>query len=330
MVVMTQPVTVADIQRASALAIQAFDQVRQLLDSAEWWFAGVAEQLRSDARRVEAMLQLAHTRALALRDTLREVVPLERRLLDIHQEAAENAIVALLFGAHGFYEAGGWDCAREGWNLTSAHATTISYASTVWEDLLGGPWQTGWARNAIDPSKLPSPDAQMAFDPRTQMDELGPWYALDLDLDDDFPSNWQIARSWARNAAVYPWPSNVTEFKQAIRNEERAALKLLAEKGRGQPGGKGKARPKATAAARMIDLIKDPATHTWTAEQFRVKLGYRSRSTITNTPAWKQLAVARESARLQQAERAHKRGLDMKVDKRRRPKRKRRPFSLGD
>ena len=60
-------------------------------------------------------------------------------------------------------------------------------------------------------------------------------------------------------------------------------------------------------AARMIDLIKDPATHTWTAEQFRVKVGCKSRSTITNTAAWKQLAVARESARLQKAEQAYER-----------------------
>ena len=79
-------------------------------------------------------------------------------------------------------------------------------------------------------------------------------------------------------------------------------------------------------AARMIDLVKDPATHTWTAEQFRVKLGCKSRSTITNTAAWKQLAVARESARLQTAQRAY----DKNLDKRRRPKRKGRPERLGD
>ena len=82
----------------------------------------------------------------------------------------------------------------------------------------------------------------------------------------------------------------------------------------------------ATVAARMIDLIKDPATHTWTAEQFRQKLGCKSRSTITNTAAWKQLVVARESARLQKAEQAY----DKNLDKRRRPKRKQRPDRLGD
>ena len=85
-------------------------------------------------------------------------------------------------------------------------------------------------------------------------------------------------------------------------------------------------KTKATVAARMIDLIKDPATHTWTAEQFRVKVGCKSRSTVTNTAAWKQLAVARESARLQTAQRAY----DMNLDKRRRPKRKGRPERLGD
>ena len=66
---------------------------------------------------------------------------------------------------------------------------------------------------------------------------------------------------------------------------------------------------KATAAVSMIDLIKDPATHTWTVEQFRVKLGYKSGATITATPAWKQLVVARELARLEQAEHAYKRGV---------------------
>jgi hypothetical protein len=84
---------------------------------------------------------------------------------------------------------------------------------------------------------------------------------------------------------------------------------------------------KATVAARMMDLLmKDPATHTWTAEQFRQKLGCNSRSTITNTAAWKQLVVARESTRLQKAEQAY----DKNLDKRRRPKRKQRPDRLGD
>ncbi len=83
---------------------------------------------------------------------------------------------------------------------------------------------------------------------------------------------------------------------------------------------------KATVAACMIDLIKDPATHNWTAEQFRVKVGCRSRSTVTNTAAWKQLAVARESARLEKAQQVY----DKNLDKRRRPKRKGRPERLGD
>jgi len=103
----------------------------------------------------------------------------------------------------------------------------------------------------------------------------------------------------------------------------------LAEKLRGASGN-GKEKPKATVAARMLDLVKDLATHTWTAEQFRQKLGCNSRSTITATPAWKQLAVARESARLRQAEQAYKKGLEVKVDKRRRPKRKKRPHTLDD
>jgi hypothetical protein len=79
-------------------------------------------------------------------------------------------------------------------------------------------------------------------------------------------------------------------------------LKLPAGIGGQAEGGTGKSQPKgntATVAARMIDLIRDPATHTWTAEQFRVKLGCKSRSTITNTAAWKQLVTAREMARQQ-------------------------------
>lgn len=79
-------------------------------------------------------------------------------------------------------------------------------------------------------------------------------------------------------------------------------------------------RRKATVAAQMFDLIRDSATHTWTAEQFRVKVGCNSRSTITATPAWKQLAVARGMAALQAEEQAVKRGISRKSDRRRRPK----------
>ncbi len=96
-----------------------------------------------------------------------------------------------------------------------------------------------------------------------------------------------------------------------------------------QEDGNGKRHPKATVAARMIDLIKDSTTHVWTCYQFAERLGCRP-STVVATAAWKELAIARELARLQQAEQAHKKGLDVKVDKRRRPKRKKQPDSLED
>ena len=110
--------------------------------------------------------------------------------------------------------------------------------------------------------------------------------------------------------------------KAAQRLKLRTGIAGQAEGGNGN--GNGKMPPRATIAARMIDLIRDPSTHTWTCQQFAEKLGCKP-STVVATAAWKQLAVARESARLQQAEQAYKRGLDVKADKRRRPKRKQRP-----
>jgi len=122
-----------------------------------------------------------------------------------------------------------------------------------------------------------------------------------------------------RKAALPQTPGNATSMPAA----EVRVLRL-------PNGGKPVTHRKVTVAARMIDLIRDPITHTWTAEQFRQKVGCKSRSTITDTAAWKELAVARESARLRQAEQAYKKGLDMKPDKRRRSKRRHRPDSLGD
>ena len=87
---------------------------------------------------------------------------------------------------------------------------------------------------------------------------------------------------------------------------------------------------KATIAARMYDLIrKDPATHEWTSRQFAEKLECQP-STVVATAVWKELAIARESVRLTRGEQAYKKGLDMKVDKCRLPKRKKRPHSLDD
>jgi hypothetical protein len=113
-------------------------------------------------------------------------------------------------------------------------------------------------------------------------------------------------------------------LKAEMKIERAAVLGALPKDDSGEKHDQPKT--KATVAARMIDLMKDPATHTWTAEQFRQKLGCKSRSTITNTAAWRQLVVARESARLSKAQQAY----DKNLDKRRRPKRKQRPDRLGD
>ena len=147
------------------------------------------------------------------------------------------------------------------------------------------------------------------------------WYAEDGDLERRLPPRGRLVPGMT--APGTKWTVALTDRGRACLAERSLNRRPL------QPsvGGKGK---KATVAARMIDLIKDHATHTWTAEQFRVKLGCKSRSTVTNTVAWKQLAVARESARLRQAQRAYKSGLDVKTDKRRRPKRKKRPHTLDD
>ncbi len=114
--------------------------------------------------------------------------------------------------------------------------------------------------------------------------------------------------------------------KGQIVQAETAKPQIPDEANRRPEVGKGK---QATVAARMIDLIKDPTTHTWTCRQFAVKLNCKP-PTVVATAAWKQLAVARESARLEQAIKAYKKGLDVKVDKRRLPKRKKRPDSLDD
>ena len=118
-------------------------------------------------------------------------------------------------------------------------------------------------------------------------------------------------------AAIHSLAAEAVAFQESLQRLHLPADQDAQSRGTGG---------KATVAARMIDLVKDSATHTWTAEQFRAKLGCKSRSTVTNTAAWKQLAVARESARLQTAQRAY----DKNLDKRRRPKRKGRPERLGD
>jgi len=56
----------------------------------------------------------------------------------------------------------------------------------------------------------------------------------------------------------------------------------------------------ATVAARMIDLLRDPRTHTWSARQFADKLGC-AKSTVAETAAFRELRTAREMARLQRA-----------------------------
>ncbi len=70
----------------------------------------------------------------------------------------------------------------------------------------------------------------------------------------------------------------------------------------------GKQPRKATIAARMIDLIKDPTTHTWSIRQFAEKLEC-SPTAIHKTSAWEQLSVSREMARETRAAKAYKKNL---------------------
>ena len=68
-------------------------------------------------------------------------------------------------------------------------------------------------------------------------------------------------------AAIHSLAAEAVAFQESLQR-----LHLPADQGAQPKGTKGK----ATVAARMIDLIKDPATHTWTAEQFRLKVGCKS------------------------------------------------------
>jgi hypothetical protein len=83
-----------------------------------------------------------------------------------------------------------------------------------------------------------------------------------------------------------------------------------------QARGKGK---KATVAARMIDLVRKPATHTWTAREFATRLSC-SPGAVVATAAWKELMVAREMARQKRSAKAYRRNLSRKPDRRRKAK----------
>lgn len=76
---------------------------------------------------------------------------------------------------------------------------------------------------------------------------------------------------------------------------------------------------KATVAARMLDLIKTPDTHTWSAREFATKLGCSAPS-IVATPAWKQLATARGIAKLERVDESQRKGQGRKIDRHRKPK----------
>ena len=58
--------------------------------------------------------------------------------------------------------------------------------------------------------------------------------------------------------------------------------------------------PKASVNSRMIDLLRDSTTHTWSSQKFADKLGC-SKSSVAETPAWKELRTAREMARQKRA-----------------------------
>jgi hypothetical protein len=66
------------------------------------------------------------------------------------------------------------------------------------------------------------------------------------------------------------------------------------------PAVKAGARKAASVNARMVDLLKDPSTHIWSAQEFATKLGC-GKSTVAETEAWKTLRTSREMARQERA-----------------------------
>jgi len=94
--------------------------------------------------------------------------------------------------------------------------------------------------------------------------------------------------------------------------------------------GNGKKQPRLTVAAKMLEAVqKVPSWVDWTAEQWSNHLGC-ARSTVVGTKTWITYSTFRELARAKRVEQAYKKNLDVKVDKRRLPKRKTRPESLDD
>jgi len=59
-------------------------------------------------------------------------------------------------------------------------------------------------------------------------------------------------------------------------------------------------RPGASVNSRMIDLMKNPDTHTWSAQEFATRLNC-SKSSVAETEAWKTLKTSREMARQKRA-----------------------------
>jgi hypothetical protein len=92
-------------------------------------------------------------------------------------------------------------------------------------------------------------------------------------IDSDRPGCLDTLRQWASQGDATPSPG-----------ESKASAPAKPSRG------------KATVAARMIDLLRDPATHTWSCQKFADKLGC-GKATVAETAAWKQLRTAREMAR---------------------------------
>lgn len=118
-------------------------------------------------------------------------------------------------------------------------------------------------------------------------------------------NSWQLAGVAAGYSAAevgsVPWKRLVETIK--LWAKSKAELQRAGMPGKTEPAGTGKAK-RATVAARMIDLVKDIATHEWTARKFAAKLGC-SPSSIVKTGAWIALSTKREEARQERSERAY-------------------------
>ena len=94
--------------------------------------------------------------------------------------------------------------------------------------------------------------------------------------------------------------------------------------------GTGRKTPQPTVNGRMLQAVQEDHTRAeWTAARWANYLGC-SASAVVGTKTWATYSTFREMARAKRAEKAYKNGLEVKADKRRLPKRKRRRHSSDD